>query len=261
MSGVWMWSTVTDMVDLTFKVPSHHFLPRQTQQDMKGMSWIDYSNFYSLLRFPCIHLQCQQSNEPLPSNEGCRPPPNAVEGLSAGAGGYGETHVVGDLWGTWWLHFLSPLQLNPVPSPQPRQSPTTSKPNAGTDIPRMKWQAQSQHSGHNINMDVMASPMTTQRAQCWCGWCGKSNDNMASATLTWMTWQAQLQHGEHKIGIDDMCQQAQFMSPSPPKQRKQHHLTYPASKQCQQPCIANDDANSLSSHDQAPRWCKHPWFM
>ena len=64
--------------------------PRQTWQDTKGMSWIDYSNFYSLLRFPSTHLQCQQSNEPLPSNEGCRPPSNAVEGLLAGTGGHGN---------------------------------------------------------------------------------------------------------------------------------------------------------------------------
>ena len=109
--------------------------------------------------------------------------------------------------------------------------------------------------------DEVASPMTTRRAQHWRGWRGKSNDNTVSTTLMWMMWQVQRQHGEHNVGMDDMCQQARFVSPSPPKQRKQRCLAYPAPKWRQQPCIVNNDANSLGSHDQAPRRCKHPWFM
>jgi len=179
------------MVDLTFKVPSHHFSPWQMRQDTKGMSWINYSNFYSLLRFPRTHLQCQQSNEPLSSNEGYRLPFNIGEELLVGAGGYGNARgdpCCGRPWGTSCLHFLSPLWLTPFPSPRLGQSPTTtSKPNVDADIPRMKWQAQWQHGERNVDVDDMASPTTTRRAQHWRGWRGKSNDNMVSTTLAWMT--------------------------------------------------------------------------
>jgi len=156
------------------------------------VSEISFLTLFSLFRFPRTFLQCQQCNRPLPSNEGCRPPFNIVEGSSSGAEGYGNAR--GDPCCGRPVRCVRSRDHNPHISFHPTTTQLIQhrrgKPNIDAATPTTTQQAQCQRGKPNIDA---ASPMSTRQARHRHG---KPNVDAASPTLT--------RQAQHRCGKPDI---------------------------------------------------------